>query len=593
VSSLTPPGRRWGRVPTPRDARTVHPGTAVRNRLASTFCGGALAVGLSVVAVGCGGSGTNTAGATAPEAPVPAGVAAERPALAFPNFRIAYDTGIDFLDPGLSYAVEATEILWNVYLPLIGYQHAGGPAGATLVPYLAEQLPKVSDDGLTYTITLRPGLRYSDGTHVRASDFGATIERDFKLDSPGVGFFSNIEGATEYSKARKGHISGIHADNASRTITIKLKAPQGDFMNILATQFAAPVPARTPARDQSTTPIPSTGPYMIQKYKPNKSAVLIRNPHFNPARFAGDVPAGNPDRITIDVVADPRVAMKRVIGGDDDWTFHQPPVDMLRDLETKYAKQYRTFIPANLFYFFMNTRLKPFNDLNVRKAVNYGIDRNELVKVFRGLAVPTENVLPPTYPQYRKINLYPYNLAKARQLVKESGLADTPIAVWNHKLDVDPKATQYLVQQLQKIGFTHVREKLVNSAIYWTTIGNQAAKAQIGFADWFQDYPHPLDWFDMLLNGSRITPTHNNNYGNVDLPAVNRLIAQLRREPVLTPEVNRRWARVDRLVAEAAVWAPFVNREYIDFFSKEMSLVGSCYTNHIVYQLDFALVCRK
>jgi peptide/nickel transport system substrate-binding protein len=551
-----------------------------------------LAAGLAVAAAGCG-NGSKSAASTTTKAPVPAGVAAERPMDAFPNFRIAYDTGIDFLDPGLSYAVEGTEVLWNVYLPLIGYKHAAGPAGATLVPYLAERLPKVSSDGLTYTLKLRRGLQYSDGTRVRASDFPATIERDFKLDSPGVGFFSNIEGATEYSKARTGHISGIQADDATRTITIKLKAPQGDFMNILATEFAAPVPARTPARDQSTTPIPSTGPYAIQKYRPNKSAVLIRNSRFDPSRFGGNIPAGNPDKITIDVVADPRVAMHRVIAGDDDWTFHQPPVDMLAELDTKYAKQYRTFIPANLFYFFMNTRRKPFNDANVRKAVNYGIDRRELVKIYHGLAVPTENVLPPTYPQYRKLSLYTYNLAKARRLVKQSGLADTPITVWNHKLDVDPKATQYLVQQLQKMGFTDVRQKLVNSAIYWSTIGNQGAKAQIGFADWFQDYPHPLDWFDMLLNGTRITRTHNNNYGNVDLPAVNQLIAKLRRRPVLTAAVNREWARVDRLVGQAAVWAPFVNREYVDFFSKEMQLAGSCYTNHIVYQLDFALVCRK
>ena len=79
--------------------------------------------------------------------------------------------------------------MWNVYLPLLGYKHVNGPDGATIVPYLAEALPTVSSDGKTYTLTLRKGLKYSNGTTVKASDFASTIERDFKVDSPGVGFF--------------------------------------------------------------------------------------------------------------------------------------------------------------------------------------------------------------------------------------------------------------------------------------------------------------------------------------------------------------------------------------------------------------------
>ena len=94
--------------------------------------------------------------------------------------------------------------MWNVYLPLIGYKHVNGPDGATLVPYLAQDMPKVSADGKTYTLTLRKGLKYSDGTPVKASDFAATIERDYKIDSPGVGFFANIVGADAFAQDEEG-----------------------------------------------------------------------------------------------------------------------------------------------------------------------------------------------------------------------------------------------------------------------------------------------------------------------------------------------------------------------------------------------------
>ena len=136
---------------------------------------------------------------------------------------------------------------------------------------------------------------------MKASDFKYAIKRDFLVDSPGVGFFTNIVGADAFSKTKKGDISGITTDDATGKITIKLVKPQGDFQNILATIFAAPVPPGTPAKDQSTTPIPSTGPYQIQSYRRTSSSCLIRNPNFQPT---ADVPATNPDKITVKIVED-------------------------------------------------------------------------------------------------------------------------------------------------------------------------------------------------------------------------------------------------------------------------------------------------
>ena len=541
----------------------------------------------ALVAAGCGGGGgsKNTTTTAASGGNTSGGKT-------FANFRIAYDTGIDFLDPGLSYTVQGWSIMWNVYLPLLGYKHVNGPDGATLVPYLAQDMPKVSSDGLTYTITLRKGLKYSDGTPVKASDFPATIERDYKIDSPGVGFFGNIVGTDTIAKTKKGHISGITADDKAGTITIKLKSPEGDFEYVLATEFAAPVPAGSPDKDTSTNPVPSTGPYTIQTYKPNKQVLIVRNPNFDASTFDGNVPAGNPDKMTIDIFGDPGIALTRTLQGQEDYDFYQPPNDRLAELQSKYADQIKVYTPANTFYYFMNNRVAPFNNVKVRQAVNYAINREALVRIYGGLAKPTQNVLPPTYPQYKQLNLYPYNVAKAKSLIKAAGATGAAVTIWtsNNESRRAPEAGQYLQGVLKAIGL-NAKLKEINAAIYWTTVGNQATKAQIGFADWFQDYPHPLDWFDVLLNGDRITQTHNNNYANFDNAAVNAKISALKKEPTLTSSVNAQWAQVDKMVMEQAPWAPYINQQGIDTFGSDIDL--SCYVFNVNYQFDFSTICHK
>ena len=559
-----------------------------RHRWKWLLTAAAFSVGVALIAAACGGGGgsTTTTTTSAPTTSTSSTATSKH----FAVFKIAFDNGLDYVDPGLGYTVESTSIDWNVYLPLIGYKHANGPDGATILPYLAQDLPTVSSDGKTYTLVLRKGLKYSNGSPVKASDFLATIERDYKLDSPGVGFFGNIVGAAEYAKTKTGTISGIVTNDSTRTITIHLTEPSGDFENILATEFAALVPASTPATDQSTTPPPSTGPYIVQSYQPNKSVVLVRNPHFDAAMFGGNVPEGNPDKMVLTIIGDDSVALQRTISGQDDYDFHQIPTDRLASTQANYANQIKVYTPANTYYFFMNTRVKPFDNLKVRQAVNYAINRQALVRIYGGLAAPTQNVLPPVYPQYKQLNLYPYNLAKAKALIAASGDKGMSVTVWNHDRGIDPKSTAYLTDVLNSIGLK-AKEKVINAAVYWATIGNQATKAQVGFADWFQDYPHPLDWFDVLLNGERITQTHNNNYSNFDDKSVNSQIDSLKKQPVLDNKANLRWATVDKEVMQQAAWAPFINRQFTDFFNADMDL--SCYINHVVYQFDWSTICKK
>ena len=110
-------------------------------------------------------------------------------------------------------------------MPLLTYKHASGKEGSKVIPGLARSLPKISADGRTYRLQLRDGLRYSDGSPVKASDFRRAIERVFLLNSSGSPFYTDIVGATGFAKTKRGGIPGIVADDKSGQITIRLVRP--------------------------------------------------------------------------------------------------------------------------------------------------------------------------------------------------------------------------------------------------------------------------------------------------------------------------------------------------------------------------------
>ena len=118
------------------------------------------------------------------------------------EINIALTSFPDYVDPQLSYTVEGWEVLWNVYTPLLTYKHAKGKDGTQVVPALAEDMPDISPDGKTYKLKLRPNMKYSDGTPIKASDFAYGIQRLFKTDSGGSVFYDVIVGATDYADGK-------------------------------------------------------------------------------------------------------------------------------------------------------------------------------------------------------------------------------------------------------------------------------------------------------------------------------------------------------------------------------------------------------
>ena len=547
------------------------------------FVGALVLVSALAFLAGCGGGGNKSSSGSS---------GGSNEGKTYPLLRVVWDAP-DYMDPALYYTVAAYQLTNYVWEGLVGYKHENGPGGATLVPYLAEKMPTISADGKNYKFTLRDGLKYSNGNAVKASDFRCTIERDFKMDSPGVGFYSDItgvSGSSGYAETKKGHISGIITNDANRTVEIKLDSPRGDFLYILAMEFSHFVPCGTPASDQSTHPIPATGPYMVQSYRPNRSITMVRNPNYNDQ--IPTMPTGNPDKVEATIITDPVAAYQRVISGQADYDYQPVPTDRLPEAQSKYKEQLRIYTNANTYYYAINNRIPPFNNIQARKAAQMAIDPQAIISgIYGGLGRPTENFLPPGYPQYKKIDAWSFDLAKAKQLVQQSGTAGQTVDVYGPNEDPSKSTTEYLANQLTKIGYK-TKLHLLEHSVYFQTIGAQKTRAQAMFTDWYQDYPHPLDWFDVLLNGNRITETHNNNPGNVNVPSVNKEIDALKKISEITPEVNARWAKVDKdLMATYATTIPYMNRSQTDFFGTKMDM--SCYVFGVVTFWDFGLSCQK
>ena len=229
----------------------------------------------------------------------------------------------------------------------------------------------------------------------------------------------------------------------------------------------------------------------------------------------------------------------------------------------------------------------------MREAVNYAIDRSAIVRLFSGLAVPTQNFMPPTYPEYKKIDHYTYDLAKAKQLVQQAGATGTSVKIWGSATATcRAKTISYVADQLNKIGLK-ATPRLITRGVYFDTIGNQATKAQIGWADWFQDYPNPLDWFDTLMNGQRITQVKNNNYGNVNIKALNQKIDELKKHhaAVVRAQCPVAEGRL-RLRRRQRRRGPVREPDGHGLLRRRMDLTD-CYYNHVLYQWDFSTACIK
>jgi peptide/nickel transport system substrate-binding protein len=296
----------------------------------------------------------------------------------------------------------------------VTFDHTADPSGLQLVPDLALTLPAPSDGGRTYAFRLRQGIRYSDGTPLRASDFRRGIERLFVLGSPSAPSYANLVGAGQCARSQAARCDlarAIVTDNPARTIVFHLTGPDPEFLAKLAGGYAVPVPPGTPSTTSVHTRFPDR-PLPDRPLHPDVDTLRAEPPlpRVVARRPAERIPGHDrlalrllerrPDarrparRRRLDVRADPAEASRP----DPDPPRHTTSVNPV--LGTEFLR--------------MQTNRLPFDSLKARRALNYAIDRDAVVRLYggRSLAAPTCQVLPPGLSGYVRYCPYAHDLAR-------------------------------------------------------------------------------------------------------------------------------------------------------------------------------------
>jgi YVTN family beta-propeller protein len=490
----------------------------------------------------------------------------------------------DSIDPAFAYSAASWSTLSLTNDGLVGFRRIGGIQGAQLVPDLAESLPTPTDGGKTYTFVIRRGVRFSDGRAVRPADVRRGVERVLRLKAPGAHYYAGILGTERCasSKSRCDLSRGIVTNDAARTITFHLAAADGEFLYKLALPFVFAVPVSTPLRDIGTRPVPATGPYRIARYDKHASVLLVRNPSFR--EWSSDAqPAGYPDKITIRFDAHVQKRVTAVERDTADYTTDLAPflsIAQLADIAARYPSRLRATTSSNALYVFLNTRVAPFNNRQVRLAVNLAVDRNELARIVGGYGfVATCQVLPPNFASYRQTCPYgdggPAGVERARGLVRKSGTQGRRVVVWTPK---DPTALalgKHFVSVLRELGY-HASLKSVagGTPAYFAQVADSRRRVQAGFYGWVSDYPAPGGFLRALFGCADFTPASPETTTNVSEFCDSEVDAALAHafdvQAADPPAATGLFASVERKVLSRAPVVPLLNVRTVDLVSTRL-----------------------
>jgi YVTN family beta-propeller protein len=483
------------------------------------------------------------------------------------------------VDPAFYNQAATPQFTGLAYDTLVTFQKSPGPDGERLVPDLALAIPAPANGGMTYAFHLRPGIRYSNGQPLWASDFRRGIERLFRVGSPGASYFSGIVGAAACAPhpASCNLSRGIVTDDATGTVTFHLTTPDAEFLfDLTVLGYSAPIPPGIPDHETGSHTVPGTGPYKIVAL--NSSQIrFARNPYFREWSHAAQ-PDGNPDAIVWRSVPTQQAAVAAIQHGRGDWMAGLIPRAQYRQLSLQAPAQLHSSPEFTVDFVPINTHLAPFNNLRVRQALNYAINRHTIVQLYGGpsFASPTCQPIAPGLPGYRRYcpyTLHPRSdgawsapdLARARQLVSESGTRGERIDVWGDTDNpyIPPGEPAYFAQVLRSLGY-RVRLHLVPAATITETMRRHFQLSVD--ASWLADYPDPASYLPQFFSCGG-----GNSPGYFCSQRLDREMAEASQFELNDPaKATALWTEIDHQLTNDAPWVATVNDREVDFVSKRL-----------------------
>jgi peptide/nickel transport system substrate-binding protein len=495
-------------------------------------------------------------------------------------------------DQGLDFTTQGTELYSVVNTPLLTFKRGvQGDAGTQIEPALAKSLPKLSDGGKTLTFQLRPGLKYSNGQPIKASDVTYAVERDLKIPWQAASFLSAyIQGGTAYAKGKSKTISGMVTNNAKGTIAVHLVAPFAPMEDIFALAGTAPVPSSTPMKNLAATGTIGDGPYKWGSISPGHTYTLVKNPNFN---GVPTVPSGHADKIVFNVNSNVLANAEQVLNNQAD--VFDPgdtlPASVLQQVKTQGAGRYQAIPTNSTFYFFLAVNRKPFNNLAARQAVLAALDLRALSRLDSGFLSEDCHLIPPGIQGHSSPSSCPFhsptgppNMTLAKQLMAKSGMKGQPVTVWGEDRSPRRQYVDYFTNVLNSLGFK-ATEKIINSGVYFTTIGAPTTHPQAGFGDWVQDFPNPWDFMQLFAGnaGSSL------NYGYVNDPHYNQQLNTLDKENPATAAAK--WSALDSYAVKQGYYAAYGHEEFPKFYSNKLNFNSGVMS--VEYQTDLTSLQLK
>lgn len=500
-----------------------------------------------------------------PTAPLYAGAGApdDRPRRGG-TFVCFHESDVRGLDPHLD-----NDGVSNVGLKLLFETLVEHTPDLEIVPRLAREMPSVGEDGLVYTFRLRENVRFHNGRALLADDVRWSMERMLHPDtgSPGAPFYALIEGVDDYQAGRATHVRGIRVLD-EHTVEFRLTRPDQTFLHTMALLFAAPVPRENVERwgpDVRRHPI-GTGAFVLQEWEPGVRITFRRNPDF----FLPGQPYV--ERIVYELNLSRGAAFLRFQGAQIDHIHRFTPTDYLFFRSLAAWRPYTATHPlVDVWGLQMNTELPPFDDVHVRRAVAFAIDRDRWNVARANRLLPTGQPIPRALPGHDPDlpGAHRLDLSQSRREMELAGhpvrctasetgtercVADgiDEVELW---IGEGPTGQAYGVlaqQDLAAIGIA-VRLRPASFPVYLEQTGRPRT-VQMLFGGWSMDFPDPASFLEPLFHSRSATARNASNRSFYRNPALDALLDRARSEP----DRDRRAAlyrEASRILVQDAPWA--------------------------------------